>query len=158
MSTTELIKEAVRGIRTVRTNMNVPISKKARVFVVSESAAIRDVFENGKVFFTSLAKASDVTVQKNPEGISEDALSVQLADATIYIPLEELVDIDKEIERLENEKVRLQGELKRVDGMLSNEKFLAKAPEAKVQEEKDKKDKYLKMMEQVEGQLLKLKK
>ena len=155
---TELIKEAVRGIRNVRTSMNVPLSRKAKVCVVSENDSVCRTFADGRVFFASLAKASEVMIQKNLEGISEDALSVPLADATIYIPLAELVDIDKEIERLETEKNRLQGELKRVDGMLSNEKFISKAPEAKVQEEKDKKEKYLKMMEQVENQLAKLKK
>ncbi|MCF0228801.1 MAG: valine--tRNA ligase, partial [Parasporobacterium sp.] len=155
---TELIIEAVRGIRNVRTGMNVPVGKKASVYVVSESEDFLRTFEEGRVFFASLAKASDVTIQKNHEGIAEDALSVQLADGTIYIPLAELVDIDKEIERLENEKIRLQGELKRVDGMLSNERFISKAPAAKVQEEKDKRDKYLKMAEQVESQLALLKK
>ena len=95
-------------------------------------------------------------IQKNTEGIEKDALSVQLAGATIYIPLEDLVDIDKEIERLEKEKIRLEGELKRVDGMLSNERFLSKAPESKIREEQEKKEKYAGMMAQVESQLASL--
>ena len=150
---TQLIMDAVRGIRNVRSQMNVPLSKKARVLVVSESEGIREIFEKGKVFCASLARASEVAVKENSEGIAKDALSVQLPGATIYIPLEELVDIDKEIERLGKEKERLEGELKRVNGMLSNAKFLSKAPEAKINEEKGKKEKYEQMMQQVLGQL-----
>ena len=138
--------------------MNVPPSKKAAVYVVSESSHFRSIFEEGRIFFATLAKASECHIQADREGISEDALSVQLADGAIYIPLEELVDISKEIERLEGEKKRLTGELARVNGMLSNEKFISKAPEAKIAEERDKKEKYTKMMEQVESQLAKLKK
>ncbi len=155
---TELIKEAVRGIRAARTEMNVPISKKAAVYVVSEKEHIREIFEEGRVFFATLAKASQVTVQSDMNGIGEDAVSVPLADAVIYIPLAELVDIGKEIERLQGEKKRLEGEVARADGMLKNEKFVSKAPEAKVLEEKEKKEKYTRMLEQVENQLAKLRK
>ena len=97
-------------------------------------------------------------IQKNHDSIPESALSVNLADVTIYIPIDELVDIDKEIERLRAEQKRLQGELKRSDGMLSNERFLSKAPEVKIREEQEKRDKYAKMLEQVESQLCKLEK
>jgi len=155
-TSTELIKEAVRGIRNVRSNMDVPLSKKANVFVVSDSDDVLKVFEKGKVFFASLAKANEVRIQKNHDGISEDALSVQLANATIYIPLEELVDIDREIERLRSEEQRLHAELKRCDGMLSNKKFISKAPEAKVREEREKREKYAGMLEGIEKQLAKL--
>ena len=153
---TELIKQAVRAIRNARANMNVPISKKASVFVVSSSEHIRGIFEEGKVFFAVLSKANEVTVRDTMEGIGEDALSVPLADAAIYIPLDELVDIAKEIERLQAEKKRLEGELKRSDGMLNNERFVAKAPEAKVAEEREKREKYARMMKNVEEQLEKL--
>ena len=153
---TELIKQAVRAIRNARANMNVPISKKASVFVVSSSEHIRNIFEEGKVFFAVLSKANEVTVQDTMEGIGEDALSVPLADAAIYIPLDELVDIAKEIERLQAEKKRLEGELKRSDGMLNNERFVAKAPEAKVAEEREKREKYARMRKNVEEQLEKL--
>ena len=152
-----LIKEAVRGIRNARSNMNVPPSKKAAVFVTSENSHVRDIFEKGKLFFATLAKASEVTIQEGHAGIGDDAVSVPMAEAVIYIPLAELVDISKEIERLENEKKKLLGEIARVDGMLSNEKFMAKAPEAKINEEKEKREKYSKMLEQVEAQLAKMK-
>ena len=133
--------------------MNVPPSKKARVIVVSASADIVKAFTEGKLFFGSLAYASDVTVQADRSGIAEDAVSVVIAGATCYIPFAELVDIAQEIERLEKEEKKLQGELARVNGMLSNEKFLSKAPESKIAEEKDKLDKYTRMMEQVKERL-----
>ena len=77
----ETIKEAVRAIRNVRTGMNVPPSKKAKVFVVSEDEAVREIFENGKVFFATLGYASDVTVQADKAGIGEDAVSAVIHKA-----------------------------------------------------------------------------
>ena len=149
----EMIKEAVRGIRNVRTGMNVPPSKKAKVFVVSESENVRNTFENGKVFFATLGSASEVTVQADRSGIDEDAVSAVLPEAVIYMPFAELVDIDKEIERLQKEEQRLTKELARVNGMLSNERFMSKAPESKVAEERAKLEKYSQMMDQVKERL-----
>ena len=152
----ETIKEAVRGIRTVRTSMNVPNSKKATVYVVSDNAEIRDIFEHGKVFFAALGFASEVLVQADKTGIAEDAVSALLPEAAIYMPLAELVDIEKERERLQKEVKRLEGELARVNGMLNNEKFVSRAPEAKIQEERDKREKYTQMMNQVKERLAQL--
>ena len=152
----ETIKEAVRGIRTVRTSMNVPNSKKATVYVVSENARIREIFEHGKVFFAVLGFASEVIVQADKTGIADDAVSALLPEAAIYMPLQELVDIEKEKERLHKEEKRLEGELNRVNGMLNNEKFVSRAPEAKIQEERDKREKYTQMMNQVKERLAQL--
>ena len=152
----ETIKEAVRGIRTVRTSMNVPNSKKATVYVVSDNAEMRDIFEHGKVFFAALGFASEVLVQADKTGIAEDAVSALLPEAAIYMPLAELVDIEKERERLQKEVKRLEGELARVNGMLNNEKFVSRAPEAKIQEERDKREKYTQMMNQVKERLAQL--
>lgn len=154
----ETIKEAVRGIRNSRTGMNVPPSRKAKVFVVSDDEQVRDIFEKGKVFFTTLAYASEVVIQSDKSGIDEDAVAVLIPNATVYMPFSDLVDIDKEIERLKNEEKKLEGELKRVNGMLSNEKFISKAPEAKINEEKEKLSKYTIMMEQVKERLKTLQK
>ncbi len=154
----ETIKETVRAIRNVRSEMNVPPSKKAKVFVVSEDANIRDIFEKGEVFFATLGYASEVIIQEDKSGIDDNAVSVVIPNANIYIPFAELVDIDKEIERLEKEVERLDKELARVNGMLSNENFVSKAPEAKINEEKEKKAKYEQMKEQVETQLNNFKK
>ena len=152
----ETIKEAVRGIRNMRTSMNVAPSRKAKVYVVSQDAALRRIFENGKVFFASLGYASEVIIQDGKDGIDSDAVSVVIPNGTIYMPFAELVDIAKEIERLEAEEKRLTGELARVNGMLSNERFVSKAPAAKIQEEKDKLEKYTQMMEQVKERLVHL--
>lgn len=152
----ETIKEAVRGIRNMRTSMNVAPSRKAKVYVVSQDAALRRIFENGKVFFASLGYASEVIIQDGKGGIDSDAVSVVIPNGTIYMPFAELVDIAKEIERLEAEEKRLTGELARVNGMLSNERFVSKAPAAKIQEEKDKLEKYTQMMEQVKERLVHL--
>lgn len=152
----EIIKEAVRGIRNVRNEMNVAPSRKAAVYVVSEDQGILHTFTEGKLFFASLAYASDVTIQKDKSGIAQDAVSVVIPGATLYIPFAELVDIAQEVERLKKEKKRLEGELARVNGMLSNERFISKAPESKIAEEKEKLTKYTRMMEQVETRLAQL--
>ena len=152
----ETIKEAVRGIRNVRAEMNVSPKKKAQVYVVSEDAEIRDIFEQGKVFFATLGYASEVIIQDNKDGIGDDAVSSVIAGAVIYMPFAELVDIAKEKERLAKEEKRLNGEIKRCEGMLGNERFVSKAPEAKVQEEKDKLAKYQQMLEQVKEQIARI--
>ena len=154
----ELMKEAVRGIRNIRAEMNVSPKKKAKVFVVSENEDVRDIFKQGKVFFGTLGYASEVAVRADREGIAEDAVSTMVPDAVIYMPFAELVDIEKEIERLKKEQKKLGGEIKRCEGMLNNERFLSKAPEQKVEEEKEKLSKYRQMLEKVEerrGQLVK---
>ena len=152
----ETIKEAVRGIRNVRTSMNVPPSRRAAVYVVSEKEEIREAFEEGKLFFASLAWASEVSVQADRSGIADDAVSVVIPGAVLYMPFAELVDLKQEKERLLKEEKRLQGELARVNGMLKNEKFLAKAPEAKIAEEKAKLEKYTQMMLGVQERLAQL--
>ncbi len=152
----EIMKEAVRGIRNVRTQMNVAPSKKASVYVVSEQEELLQIFEEGKLFFASLASASEVILQKNREGIADDAVSVVIPNATLYIPLSDLVDIQAEIARLEKEEKRLAGELQRSKGMLSNERFLSKAPQSKIDEEKEKQQKYEQLMAGVKERLSQL--
>ncbi len=152
----EIIKEAVRGIRNVRTEMNVAPSRKAQVFVVSDKEDIIRAFNEGSIFFKSLAGASEISIQKDKAGIADDAVSVVIADATLYMPFAELVDISAELERLKKEEKRLEGELARVNGMLSNEKFVSKAPQAKIDEEKAKLEKYTQMMAQVKERIASL--
>ena len=153
----ETIKAAVKGIRNVRTDMNVPPSRKATVIIVSENAKLRSIFENSKVFFATLGYAAEVLIQTDKTGIPSDAVTAVIPEATIYMPFADLVDIEKEIERLEKEQSRLEGELRRVKGMLSNEKFVSKAPESKIAEEKTKLEKYENMMTQVNERLAYLK-
>ena len=133
-------------------------SKKASVFVVTEDAAVQETFKNGAVFFGTLAGASEVHVQADKAGIADDAVSAVIPQATIYIPFAELVDLEKEIARLTKEEERLTKEIARSNGMLGNPNFINKAPEAKVQAEKEKLANYQQMMEQVQTRLEQLKK
>ena len=149
----EHCKDLVKGVRNVRTEMDVPPSRKAKIFIVADDAALRETFEKTREAYQNLAGASDVSVQADKNGIEDDAVSVVIPGATLYLPLEDLVDFEKEKERLLKEKERLVKELARSRGMLSNEKFLSKAPEAKVQEEKEKLAGYEQMMAQVEERL-----
>ena len=154
----EIIKTAVRNIRNLRADMNVPPSKKATVYVVSEDADIRATFERSGVFFATLGYAGEVHVQDDRSGIADDAVSTVIPGAVIYIPFAELVDVEKEIARLEKEAAKLEGEIKRASGMLNNEKFVSKAPAAKVEAEKEKLAKYQAMAEQVAERLSQLRK
>jgi len=136
--------------------MNVPPSKKATVYVVSEDEDILGIFEHSRSFFATLGYAGEVILQKDKAGIGEDAVSAVIHKAVIYMPFAELVDIEKEIERLKAEEKRLNGELARSNGMLNNEKFVSRAPEAKIAEERAKLEKYTQMMEQVKARLAQL--
>ena len=153
----ETIKVLVKGIRNIRSEMNVPPSRKAKYFIVSPDADLCELLASHKDIYSQLISASEIDVQADKAGIPEDAVSVVIPNAVVYIPLEELVDMAKERERLEKEKAKLAKELARSNGMLNNEKFLSKAPQAKVDEEKAKLEKYKQMMEDVENRLAQLK-
>ena len=150
-------KDLVKGVRNVRTQMDVPPSRKAKLFVVSDDASIRADLDANKDVYVNLASASQIFIQAGKTGISEDAVSVVIPGAVAYLPLEELVDFEKEKERLNKEKDKLTKELARSRGMLSNEKFLANAKPEKVEEEKAKLAKYEQMMAQVEERLASMK-
>ncbi len=152
----DTIKDAVRGIRNLRAEMNVPNSKKATVYVVSEKEEVRNIFEDAKVFFATLGFASEVLVQSDKTGIADDAVSTVIQDAVVYMPFAELVDIEKEVERLSKEQKKLQGEIKRCEGMLNNPNFVGKAPATKIEEEKAKLEKYKGMLATVEERLAQL--
>ena len=126
--------------------------------MVCDNATLRAGFEEIKTSAAPLMSASEIVIQSTKDGIGEDAVSVVVTDAVVYLPLAELVDFDQEIERLTKEEERLKKELARVNGMLSNEKFISKAPEAKINEEKAKFEKYTQMMQQVQERLAGLRK
>ncbi len=154
--TAELMKEITRGIRNIRTEMNVANARKAQVYLVTDDAEVKGRLEKIADSFKHLMFASEVFVQQDKTGIEENAVSVVTKEVTAYMPLADLVDFEKEKERLAKEKKRLEGELKRVNGMLNNEKFMSKAPEQKIAEEKEKLLKYQNMMAKVEAELKKL--
>ncbi|MBQ7446966.1 MAG: valine--tRNA ligase [Eubacterium sp.] len=150
------IMNLVKGVRNMRAEMDVPPSRKVNYIVVSESEDVREHCEVLKGEYQSLISAANITVQADRAGIPEDAVSVVIPHAVVYVPLQDLVDVEKEKARLEKEKARLEKELKRSHGMLSNEKFTSQAPAAKVQEERDKLAKYEQMMEEVKQRLAQL--
>ena len=154
----EHMQEIIRGVRNIRAEMNVAPSKKASTHIVCENEALRAGFEGMKLSAAPLMSASEIVVQNTKDGIADDAVSVVVTDAVVYLPLAELVDFAAEIERLEKEEARLVKELARVNGMLSNERFISKAPQAKIDEEKAKLEKYTQMMEQVKERLAGLRK
>ena len=147
------VQEVVRGIRNIRSQMNVPQNRKTNVFLVGKDAAACERYEALKASYLNLAMAKQIHVQQDKAGIGEDAVSVVVSDAVVYLPMEDLVDREKEIERLKKEVARLTKEIARGEGMLGNQNFLAKAPAAKVEQEKEKLEKYKEMMEKVEVQL-----
>ncbi len=154
----DAIKEAVRSIRNIRAEMNVVPAKKAKVYVVSSDEFTRIRFERSEVFFKTLAYASELHVQENKDGIGEDAVSCVVENATIYMPFAELVDIEKEIERLEKERAKMIKEVERVEKKLSNQGFVAKAPQNVIDEEKAKGEKYKALLSQIEERLSQIKK
>ena len=149
----EHLKAIVKGVRNVRAEMNVPNSRKTKVYIVCEDEMLCKGLESLKQSAVMMAAANDFVIQHDKTGIAEDAVSIVVPDATAYVPLEELIDFEQEIERLTKEEARLTKEIARASGMLNNEKFVSKAPEAKVQEERDKLGTYKQMMEQVKERL-----
>ena len=150
-------QEVVRGIRNTRTSMNVPQNRKTHLIIVGKDAAICQMYENSKKSFANLAFAKEIHVQQDKTGIGEDAVSVVVSNAVVYMPLEDLVDKEKELERLTKEQERLTKEIARCEGMLNNPNFVNKAPAAKVDAEKEKLAKYKEMKDKVETQLEQLK-
>ena len=152
----ESIKDAVRAIRNMRSEKNVPPSKRSMVYVVAEDENVRRAFEEMKNVAKGLCSASDIITMAEKQGIDKNAVSLVTKNASIYIPLSDLIDPEKEIERLKKEEERLKGELKRSRSMLSNEKFTSKAPKEKVEEEQNKLLMYEEMMKKVVEQLKEL--
>ncbi len=144
----QLIMDAIKSIRNVRAEMNVVPSRKAKVLVVADKEVFVTIEEN-KDYLITLASASEVIVKEEKGDIPEDAISAVIEGAEIYIPLDDLVDFEKELERLEKEKTKLEKELDRVSKKLSNEGFVSKAPEKLIEAEKQKKDKYQEMYDKV---------
>ena len=151
------VMNGIRGIRNARQEMNIPPSKKAKIRFVAEDENVINMLNYGERYFINLASAESIEILENKDAIKGDNLSVVLDKCEAYIPLEDLIDFDKEIERLEKEKEKLEGELKRVRGKLSNEGFVNKAPEAVVEDERQKQIKYENMMEKVMERLNSLK-
>jgi len=155
----ESLKEIITGIRNIRTNLNVHPSKKSTIiFVIDEKENLmKEMLEQSNQILQKLAFANNILVQSSKEGIPQNAMSILLNNIEVYIPFEELVDIQVERERLENEVKKLEAEVTRASKMLSNEGFISKAPESKIQEEKEKLSKYEDMLKATKERLESLK-
>ena len=149
----ESVKAITRGIRNMRAEMNVPNNKRTKVYIVSGNKSLMEALEVFKNSVKPLMLASDIILHYEKKDVADDAVSIVVPGATVYLPLEELVDFEQELERLKKEEEKLTKEIARAKGMLSNERFVSKAPEAKVQEEKDKLEKYTQMLAQVQERM-----
>ena len=141
----EFVMEAIKSLRNLRAGMNVPPSRKAKLYAYASQEA-KDAFTNGAAYLEKLASASEVEFLDNKENLDKNLVSVVVKGGELFLPLLDLVDKDAELERLGNEKKKLEGEITRVEKKLSNERFVSKAPEAVVAEEKAKGDKYKEML------------
>ncbi|CUQ24944.1 Valine--tRNA ligase [Dorea longicatena] len=137
----------------MRAEMNVPNNKRTKVYIVSSNKSLMEAMEVFKNSVKPLMLASDIILHYEKKDVADDAVSIVVPGATVYLPMEELVDFEQELERLKKEEEKLTKEIARAKGMLSNERFVSKAPEAKVQEEKEKLEKYTQMLAQVQERL-----
>ncbi len=153
----EHVKDITRGIRNMRAEMNVPNNRRTKVFVISEDQSLLEGVDSLKDSAMPLMLANEILVNTEKKEIAEDAVSIVVPGATVYLPLEDLVDFEQELERLQKEEEKLTKEIARAKGMLSNERFVSKAPAAKVQEEKEKLEKYTQMLSQVQERIAGLK-
>ncbi len=151
----EKIKEIIIGIRNIRANMNIHPSKKETLIFVTEKYAKE--INDAKEFILKLGLGEELIIQNNKDNITDNAVSVLSDEIAVFMPLEGLIDFEEEKARLEKEKTRLEGEVARGEKMLSNPGFVNKAPEEKINQEKDKLANYKKMLEEVKNQLANLK-
>ena len=153
----EEIKNIIVQIRNVRTNMNIHPSKKVQLIAVTENKAMAEKITQDEEFIKKLGFGSKLTVQNNEDGIETNAICVSTGNLKIFMPFSELVDIEEEIKRLETEKTKLEAEVERSNKILSNQGFIAKAPKAKVDEERAKLENYSKMLEETKARIKRLK-
>ena len=149
-----IVMDSIKSIRNVRTQMNVVPSKKAKVIIVTNETSL---FEGTEVFFEKLAGASETIIQTNKDGIGDNCVTAVAEGAEIFIPMDELVDKEKELLRLNDEKKKLEAEIKRVEGKLNNPSFVEKAPKKVVDEEREKGEKYREMLSKVLDSIEKMK-
>ena len=147
----EKVMTAIKAVRNRRAEMNVPPSKKAKIFI---ETAYENTFSEGANFFVRLASASEVEIVKGYE--NDEAVAIITEDARLFIPLDQLVDFKAELERLEKEKAGVLKEIAFVSGKLNNEKFVAKAPEALVNEQREKLAKYNEKLAMLEESISKI--
>ena len=153
--TVEELKEVITGIRNARAKMNVHPSKKSKLIFVTKKYA--NIIKESEEFLKKLGFGEEIEIRENKENIPQNAVSIVSSNLELFIPFEDLVDIKEEIERLEKEKAKVLVEKEKTDKMLSNPGFVAKAPAAKVEEEKEKQAKFNEMIKTIEERIQGLK-
>jgi len=153
----QTIKDAIKSIRNVRLQMNVAASRKVKIFVVTSDERVKRAFRDAENYLKTLASSSELAIQADMSGIDDSALSIIIPQGMIYLPMDELVDIEKEIERLETEAKKMLSEIERAEKKLANEGFVAKAPQSLIDEEKAKIEKYKEMLKSAEEQMTRVK-
>ncbi|NLM15225.1 MAG: class I tRNA ligase family protein, partial [Clostridiaceae bacterium] len=148
------LMDAIREIRNVRSGFGVPPSRKAGLILVSKDPAVRRHFIDGQAFLQRLAAVSTLETRENKAGIPLTAVTALFSGGELYLPLEDLIDLDKEIERLLKEKANLESELTRVSAKLQNQAFMDKAPEKVIQAERDKFSRYSEMHKNASERLI----
>ena len=151
----EELKEVITGIRNARAKMNVHPSKKSKLIFVTKKYAY--IIKESEEFLKKLGFGEEIEIRENKENIPQNAVSIVSSNLELFIPFEDLVDIKEEIERLEKEKAKVLVEKEKTDKMLSNKGFVAKAPAAKVEEEKEKQAKFNEMIKTIEERIAGLK-
>ena len=149
----EIIMEAIRNLRNVRAEMNVVPSKKAKCIVFASDDSVGELLLNQSEYLMTLASCSEVVKETHKDKIPDDAVSTIIYGAELFLPLEDLIDFEKELERLQKEAAKLEDEVKRVTSKLANEGFVAKAPAKLIEEEKEKQFKFTEMLEQIKTRL-----
>ena len=147
----EVLKSIITNIRNIRANMNVAPSRKTNLIFVTEK--YKELINSSSEFLKKLGYADKITIEENKDNIPNNAVSIVQEGIEVFIPFEELVDIEKELERLKGEKEKLEAEVARASKMLANKGFVEKAPKAKIEEEEAKLKKYKEMLETVEKRI-----
>ncbi|NBG89494.1 valine--tRNA ligase [Isachenkonia alkalipeptolytica] len=148
-----LVMEIIKNLRNIRSDMNVAPSRKAKLMIHTEDKSKKEIANRHLSYFKSLAGVSEMEILKDPDSVPKDAVSAVVEGIDLFIPLEDLLDIEKELKRLGEEKKKYQKEVKRAEGKLQNQGFIKKAPESLVEEEKEKVEKYRKMLKTIEDRL-----
>ena len=152
----DVLMELIRSVRTIRSEVNTPLSKKIELLIKTNDASIETFLKENETYIERFCNPENLVISSQIEA-PESAMSAVITGAEIYLPLAGLINIDEEIIRLEKEMAKWESEVKRVQGKLSNERFVSSAPEAVVQVEREKEKDYLEKREAVAERIASLK-
>ncbi|MFD0942614.1 valine--tRNA ligase [Savagea faecisuis] len=152
----QLLTDIIHAVRNIRAEVNTPMSKEIPMYIAAKTGAVAQTLEENKAYIEKFCNPSELTVGVSVQAPGK-AMSAVVTGAEIFLPLEGLINIEEELERLAKEEKKWIGEVKRVEGKLSNERFVSKAPEAVVEEERQKQVDYQAKLEAVRRQIAELK-